>query len=508
MTAYAPTIPEVTPYATLEEIRAATIALREYVGTREPEQEGDPLDKVVIWRDVVASGLAIYALGTPGGTGPGGGIFTPPPADGLSGWDDLTPPDPLDNLVVTSIPTGFFVEFDAPIYGQGGGNAYSIIYQANWDGVSPLPTFGDAVEVGRTTERGVILVIAAEPGVQGHFWAQPVSHAEDYNNLAPQTTPTGGTNGVSAVAGQLSDDHIANLSAGKLTAGSIGVSEYIQSTGFVSGSFGWKIEGNGDAEFSDVIVRGTIYATAGLIGGAVIDADGVESDNYVAGTSGWRLDNDTGTLLAYSGEFGGDLVAANGTLGDLEIEGSIFSGKTSYADTTAGFWLGIDSSVAKWHIGDADWWMKWTGTALEMRTKSALGFPVGESLLYERIMDAHALDSTDGNAYIRFNSDGTIDKKTDTGSYTNIGNWYLPTTTGIGSSYEIRVLPTGDTLDTGASDTKRRVALSSALTYHINAPWTSGNNSKSTALTFEIFANAGTSALGMGSCDLYVEYAA
>jgi hypothetical protein len=144
----------------------------------------------------------------------------------------------------------------------------------------------------------VILVLSAEPGVQGHFWAQPVSFAEDYNRLAPQTTPTGGTNGVSEVAGQLSDDHIADLSAGKLTAGTIGVSEYIESTGYDPGVYGWRIDGDGDAFFNNVEVRGTIYATAGLIGGLVIDATGVESDNYVANTSGFRLDNATGTLYA------------------------------------------------------------------------------------------------------------------------------------------------------------------------------------------------------------------
>ena len=40
---------------------------------------------------------------------------------------------------------------------------------------------------------------------------------------------------------------------------------------------------------------GTIKATAGTIGGIVIDADGIESDNYdVSTNTGWRLDNTTG----------------------------------------------------------------------------------------------------------------------------------------------------------------------------------------------------------------------
>jgi hypothetical protein len=305
-TSYAPQITAVEPHEqSIEVIRAALIEIQSYIKTREPEHDGDALDKLITWRDAVNAGLAQYSLGTPGGSGPGGGEFEPPPGGGLAGWDDLTPPDTLDNLVVTSIPTGFFVQFDAPTYRQGGGNAYSIIYQANWDGVSPLPTFADSVPVGTVNERNVILVVSAEPGVQGHFWAQPVSHAEDFNLIAPQTAPTGGLNGEYTTAGQLSDDHIADLSAGKITAGQIAVGEYIESTGYDPGAFGWHIDGDGDAEFNNVVVRGTIYATAGLIGGAVIDADGVESDNYVPATSGWRLDNTTGILYAFDAELYG-----------------------------------------------------------------------------------------------------------------------------------------------------------------------------------------------------------
>lgn len=331
---FAPPVRRIQPSASLEDMRAAVIELQEYHQTREPEQAGDPLDKIITWRDAVHAGLAEYSLGTPGGSGPGGGVFRPPPRGGLGGWDDLTPPDPLDNLAVTSIPTGFFVEFDAPIYRQGGGNAYSIIYQANYSGAGPLPTFSSAVEVGRITERGVILVIAAEPGVQGHFWAQPVSFAEDYNRVSPQTPPTGGTNGVSAVAGQLSNDHIANLSAGKLTAGTIGVSEHIESTGYDPGVYGWMIEGDGDAEFNNVVVRGTIYATAGLIGGAVIDSDGVESDNYVAGASGWRLDNGTGTIYAQ------DIVLGQGSA-------TVYTEFSTYIDTftASGIYVNISDTI-------------------------------------------------------------------------------------------------------------------------------------------------------------------
>lgn len=98
---------------------------------------------------------------------------------------------------------------------------------------------------------------------------------------------------------------IANLSAGKITSGSLQVGEYIQSTGYVPGVDGFRITGSGSAEFSSIIARGTIYASAGTIGGAVIDSTGVKSTNFVQGVSGWRLDNNLGKLFAMSGQIGG-----------------------------------------------------------------------------------------------------------------------------------------------------------------------------------------------------------
>jgi len=97
---------------------------------------------------------------------------------------------------------------------------------------------------------------------------------------------------------------ISDLSVDKLIAGSIAVGQYIQSTGYVAGSAGWRIQGNGNAEFSGVTVRGTVIAAAGLIGGNTIDAAGMQSPGYSAGVSGWRLNSD-GTFYANTGNFRG-----------------------------------------------------------------------------------------------------------------------------------------------------------------------------------------------------------
>jgi hypothetical protein len=109
---------------------------------------------------------------------------------------------------------------------------------------------------------------------------------------------------------------IASLSASKLTAGSINVGAYIQSTGYTgSGHNEWRIDGNGTARFYDCIVYGTVYANAGSIGGISIYSNAIESSNYNGTSAGFRLDGTLGKLFAYSGEFGGTLAVKSAASG-------------------------------------------------------------------------------------------------------------------------------------------------------------------------------------------------
>jgi hypothetical protein len=68
---------------------------------------------------------------------------------------------------------------------------------------------------------------------------------------------------------------ISSLTADKITAGSISVGQYIQSSNYVAGSAGWKINGNGVAEFAAASIRGQLVASqinsAGL---SIYAADG------------------------------------------------------------------------------------------------------------------------------------------------------------------------------------------------------------------------------------------
>lgn len=72
----------------------------------------------------------------------------------------------------------------------------------------------------------------------------------------------------------IDDAKVANLSASKLTAGSISVGAFISSSNYVSGSQGWRINGSGSAEFSGVVVRGTVYASAGSFSGDISASSG------------------------------------------------------------------------------------------------------------------------------------------------------------------------------------------------------------------------------------------
>jgi hypothetical protein len=68
----------------------------------------------------------------------------------------------------------------------------------------------------------------------------------------------------------IDDAKIANLSASKITAGSVAVGEFVASSNYVGGIQGWRIDGNGTAEFSNAVVRGTVFATDGRFVGEII----------------------------------------------------------------------------------------------------------------------------------------------------------------------------------------------------------------------------------------------
>lgn len=75
---------------------------------------------------------------------------------------------------------------------------------------------------------------------------------------------------------------IQNMVADKILAGALGVSEFITSDNFVTGTSGWAIDGDGNAEFNDVTVRGAVEAStvsgSDISGGTIISDDTVDGE--------------------------------------------------------------------------------------------------------------------------------------------------------------------------------------------------------------------------------------
>lgn len=142
------------------------------------------------------------------------------------------------------------------------------------------------------------------------------------------------------------DAKIANVSVAKLLAGQLSVTEYIESSGFLSGVSGFHINGSGVAEFNQVVVRGGVYATYGAIGGNIIDSTGVKSASYSPGFAGWRIDSG-GNVEFNAGVFRGTLEGVDGTFsGALSAATGTFAGEVE-ADALTASLLNVDSAYAR-----------------------------------------------------------------------------------------------------------------------------------------------------------------
>ena len=97
-----------------------------------------------------------------------------------------------------------------------------------------------------------------------------------------------------------SEGYLGNLDdldvTGKITVGSAtprieidGPNQRIQTSNFVAGSAGFRLDGDGSAEFNDATVRGTLYAGVGEVGGFSIGAVTLTGGNALLHSSGYLL---------------------------------------------------------------------------------------------------------------------------------------------------------------------------------------------------------------------------
>jgi len=107
-----------------------------------------------------------------------------------------------------------------------------------------------------------------------------------------------------------------------------------------------------------------------------------------------------GTLSAdaiTSGEISSGTVKISNNL-EVAADGKIFTtGKDSYTDTDAGLFIGQDSSINKFYLGDANNYLKWNGTGLEIKGSIQVGGTNTDanSLLSENISLLPGADDSD-----------------------------------------------------------------------------------------------------------------
>lgn len=134
--------------------------------------------------------------------------------------------------------------------------------------------------------------------------------------------------------------------------------ENIQSEGFVSGSTGWQITRDGDAEFNDIVARGDIESiginsTARLNGGSLIIEDNVDPSilsRLTISTLEFQGDNEKGNVI-YEDDATAPRIGFE--LPTITQRGVFLVGDTGFLHATDGF----PTAVETWNnLGFANGW--------------------------------------------------------------------------------------------------------------------------------------------------------
>lgn len=142
----------------------------------------------------------------------------------------------------------------------------------------------------------------------------------------------------------------------------------------------------------------------------------------------------SGAITATSGSITGSFTIGSSLV--INSSGAIYStGKTSYADTDAGFFLGYDTDAYKLNIGDASSYIKWSGSAFSVKMASDETFTLDGSLSLSvgaDIILTSQTGSADGDrAVLQFNLNSYNIKIA--GDYDGNRMIFTPSTTNTGS---------------------------------------------------------------------------
>jgi hypothetical protein len=178
--------------------------------TRDPSvtEVGDPVDKFLARSEAMSLGLITrttdgsFALGIGGIPGPQG-VSGPPGATG-AGYptpDYTAPPTPTGFTVGAGI-TRIYLQWDAPSYTAGHGNALTLVYGAIWLPGDAEPTFGD-VRTKLITSAALALNLISYPTEPNTRWCLWIAFfTVDGISGVPSSHIAGGAHGAQATTGQ------------------------------------------------------------------------------------------------------------------------------------------------------------------------------------------------------------------------------------------------------------------------------------------------------------------
>lgn len=255
----------------------------------------DPQDAAVTWRSLAQLGLV-----TTNGSGKkvwkGGVIRHGNVTIGLpSGQSDsTTPPIPLDfaasAAIATSILSWTEPDYSNHSYTEVWRNTSNSLTGATMIGTSTSSVYADNVGVTSGVRYYWIRHISTA-GIIGPYQSSSGTANTTAQIAAADITPLCITNALISNTAAIDSAKIASLAADKITAGTItsqtitlgnNSSSIIKSSNYSAGSAGWQIRGDGEAEFQNVTVRGTINAsdiTTGSLSVARITSGDI-SDNF------------------------------------------------------------------------------------------------------------------------------------------------------------------------------------------------------------------------------------
>lgn len=138
---------------------------------------------------------------------------------------------------------------------------------------------------------------------------------------------------------------IESLTVGKLTAGTLKVDSYLQSTGYVAGTTGWRINGDGSVEFDSGYFRGDITGATGtfsgtITGGSLNIPDTTTANSFHVETDGDTFWGTTPALFTSDNNNAPAYILRTGAARFTDIAISIGSSNSIFKADTNGIYLG------------------------------------------------------------------------------------------------------------------------------------------------------------------------